>query len=241
MNLYVDTVNSDWHRFFAGSPGKMALEETIMKAKPNPAKPARPADLKEACLIESLAIIDEKGLEALSLREVARRLGVSHQAPYRHFASREHILAELITRAVTLFADRLDQRERFDNPYEDLNSMGRAYMAYAAAHPLNYRLMFGAKLVDPTQYPSIMQAGQRAFGILKTAIARLDPSFDAHVEQHVELDALFTWATVHGAASLMQSHAVSLQKLPASTIASFQERALERVAQALELARRNKS
>jgi AcrR family transcriptional regulator len=55
-----------------------------------------------------LAIIDSAGLEQLSLREVARRLYVSHQAPYRHFASRDHLLAEIVARAFEAFAQHLD-------------------------------------------------------------------------------------------------------------------------------------
>ncbi|MCG8692745.1 MAG: TetR/AcrR family transcriptional regulator, partial [Minwuiales bacterium] len=67
-----------------------------------------PKDLREACVREALAIIDTSGVEELSLREVARRLGVSHQAPYRHFPSRDHILAEIVTRAFESFARYLD-------------------------------------------------------------------------------------------------------------------------------------
>ena len=55
--------------------------------------------MREACVEEALAIVGEAGLEALSLREVARRLHVSHQAPYKHFPSRDHILAEVVGRA----------------------------------------------------------------------------------------------------------------------------------------------
>lgn len=57
------------------------------------------SDLREACVREALAIITSAGVEKLSLREVARRLGVSHQSPYRHFESRDHVLAEIVRRA----------------------------------------------------------------------------------------------------------------------------------------------
>jgi len=111
--------------------------------------PAKTRNLREECAREALAIIEEGGLEALSLREVARRLGVSHQAPYKHFPSRDHLLAEIVSRAFTGFAHHLDSSVPGGNPREDLAAMGRAYLAYALEHPLHYRLMFGTPLPNP--------------------------------------------------------------------------------------------
>ncbi len=54
-------------------------------------KPAEPVPLKEACVQAAHAFIVEHGVEQLSMREVARRLGVSHQAPYKHYPSRDHL------------------------------------------------------------------------------------------------------------------------------------------------------
>jgi AcrR family transcriptional regulator len=212
---------------------EIALEGAMTRQPPTSALQARPADTREACLAQSLAIIEEKGLEALSLREVARRLGVSHQAPYKHFASRDHILAELIARAMSTFADALDSRERHGDPILDLESMGRAYMDYAVRHPLNYRLMFGSMLENPETHPSILQAGQRAFGILRAAIAGLNRLDAIRSDDDIELDALFTWATVHGTVSLMQSHATSLRHLSPATLDAFRRRSLARISDAL--------
>lgn len=91
--------------------------------------------LREACVKEALAIIANRGLDALSLRDVARRLGVSHQAPYKHFPSREHILAEVVSRAYASFASHLAKRTRSDDPYRDL---GQSYLDYARKHPAHY-------------------------------------------------------------------------------------------------------
>jgi AcrR family transcriptional regulator len=84
-------------------------------------------DLREDCLTEAASIIAERGLEVLSLREVARRLGVSHQAPYKHFESRDHILAELTIRAPRSFAAKLEAREHHEDHFADLEAVGRAY------------------------------------------------------------------------------------------------------------------
>jgi AcrR family transcriptional regulator len=191
--------------------------------------PAR--DLREACINEAARIIDEKGLEALSMREVARRLGVSHQAPYKHFESRDHILAELVVRALASFAAALEARPAEADPYQDVQGIGRAYIDYAAAHPLNYRLMFGSAVIDPRAHPALVQAGRRAFGILLTAIQAL-PSSRGRADRS-EVDALFAWSAVHGVASLRQSHAVTVLDLNTDTHGRLTQRTLERVAVAL--------
>lgn len=58
-----------------------------------PPLPEAPLELREACVIAAQEVIAEKGVENLSLRDVARKLGVSHQAPYKHYPSRDHLLA----------------------------------------------------------------------------------------------------------------------------------------------------
>ncbi len=82
----------------------------------NVLRPTVRGGVREACLEEALAIIEESGVEALSLREVSRRLGVSHQAPYRHFTNRDDLLAELLSRCFEVFAAHLEARPRSDHP-----------------------------------------------------------------------------------------------------------------------------
>lgn len=161
-------------------------------------------DLRESCVKEALAIIAKGGLDALSLRDVARRLGVSHQAPYKHFPSREHILAEVVSRAYASFASHLAKRARSDEPYRDLGYLGQSYLDYARKHPLHYRLMFGTPLPDPTQHPHMMQQAQQAFAMLREAIEKLP---GRSPQSDVDQDAMFAWSVVHGLASIQQTHA----------------------------------
>lgn len=174
-------------------------------------KRTKPEDLREACVAEAMAIIGESGLEKLSLREVARRLNVSHQAPYKHFPSRDHILAEVVARAYAAFADYLECRPRGGYPAEDLGNMGRAYLEYAQAHPLHYKLMFATKLPEPSEHPEMMRQAKVAFSLLTAAVARLPyRSPDAPPER----DALFIWASLHGLSSIMRSDVVATLELP---------------------------
>jgi AcrR family transcriptional regulator len=181
-----------------------------------------------------LAIIEREGLEALSLREVARRLGVSHQAPYRHYPSRDHLLAEVVRRAFTAFAEHLEARPRHDDPEADLEAMSRAYLDYAARHPLQYRLMFGTPLPDPATDPDMMTRGRDAFGMLAAAVETLDgvrpPAARA---SEPRLDALTIWALLHGMATLAETTAMKELGFRARMIALLHDHAMGRMHAAL--------
>lgn len=160
------------------------------------------AGLKGACIAQALAIIETEGLERLSLREVARRLGVSHQAPYKHFENREHILAETVCAAFSAFVAHLRARPAADDPLADLAGLGAAYIGYALAHPAQYRLMFGAPLPPAVHAPQLPALAEAPFGLLRDVVTRLTGARDPAV---VRRDALFAWSAVHGLASILQT------------------------------------
>lgn len=186
------------------------------------------SELREACIQEALVIIATAGVEGLSLREVARRLGVSHQAPYKHFPSRDHILAEIVRRTFDAFAQYLDQRPLTGDPHMDLRTMGQAYFEYAASHPLEYRLMFGTPLPDAAEHPHMMHSAQHAFRLLRDCIARMKTASNT-----TDLDALFVWSTIHGLASILQTHALDTLALPPETLNAVIQHTLKNIGAAL--------
>ncbi len=171
-------------------------------------------------------------MEHLSLREVARRLKVSHQAPYKHFASRDHILAEVVSRAFAAFAEYLDHRPRSEDPGEDLASMGKAYLQYAQMHALHYRLMFETPLPNPDEHPEMMRLAKHAFSLLKDAIAKLP---QRQAQYPVELEALFVWAVMHGMSGILHGKMIDTLGIPQQMLASAVPFALERIGVALGL------
>ena len=175
----------------------------------------RDEELREACVREALNVIGESGVDALSLRDVARRLGVSHQAPYKHFASRDHILAEVVRRAFANFAEHLEARPRGKDPDEDMANMGRAYLQYALEHPLHYKLMFETQKPDPAQHPEMMEQAKHAFALLTSGLRKLpfhDPAGPT------ELEALFVWSCLHGLASILKGQALNTLGLPQAVV-----------------------
>lgn len=171
-------------------------------------KGPKAANLKEAFIDEALAAIEKSGIEALSLREVARRLNVSHQAPYKHFPTRDHILAAVLARCYGEFARYLEQRPRSDDDWADLENMGLAYLQYARENPLKYRLMFNSAVPDPADHPLMVEKAEYAFSLLHRKLTGmvLRPTPDP-IEEAARHDALFIWSCLHGLASLSEAEA----------------------------------
>jgi AcrR family transcriptional regulator len=168
--------------------------------------------LKEACIVAAREVIAEHGVEQLSLRAVARRLGVSHQAPYRHYASRDHLLAEVMRRCFESFARGLDARKRHDDPLADLESLGRQYLGYARTHPLEYRLMFGTPWPEPARHAGLVRDALHAFDVLRGVLRRVYGDSPA-TRAPVDLHAMFIWSTMHGLASITEANVMSWLEL----------------------------
>lgn len=163
--------------------------------------------LREACVQAAHAVIAEQGVEGLSLRDVARRLNVSHQAPYKHFASRDHLLAEVIRRCFETFAAALNGRTRHADPLADMHSLGTDYLRFALGQPLEYRLMFGTPWPSAAEHPDLLRDARRAFDVLREALKPLYGPAGADANK-VDADALFVWSAMHGLATILQSNAM---------------------------------
>ena len=189
-------------------------------------------DLKEACVQAAREVIAEQGVEGLSLRDVARKLGISHQAPYRHFESRDHLLAEIMRRCFVDFADHLDHRAGGVSPDEDLGSMGHAYLDYAQEKPLEYRLMFGTPWPEPAQHPELITNAVHAFDILRNSL-RETHGDTPELHARADLDALFIWSALHGMASISNADVMRHLVLAPGVIEHFRQDLMGKIGAAL--------
>lgn len=168
------------------------------------AKTINDLELKEACVQAAREVISEQGVEGLSMRDVARRLHISHQAPYRHFPSRDHLLAEIMRRCFEEFANFLDQTAKSHSD-DELRGMGEAYLAYAARKPLEYRLMFGTPWPEPAAHPELVKYAVHAFDVLRQNLLKKHGSKKGAKKQ-AELEAMFIWSALHGLATIEHSN-----------------------------------
>lgn len=165
-------------------------------------------DLKQRILEAAEHLLEAEGLAALSMREVARRSGVTHQAPYHHFADREAILAELVMRGFTELTARLAQAN------EQISAVGRleagiasglAYVGYAIDHPGVFRVMFRPELCDVTRFPEAQKSGASAYAQLERLVSEI------HGADQVVSLAMVYWSQVHGLACLVIDGPVGVQ------------------------------
>jgi AcrR family transcriptional regulator len=197
-----------------------------------PRKKDEPVDLKEACVRAAHEVIAEHGIERLSLRDVARRLGVSHQAPYKHFPSRDHLLAEVMRRCFEGFAQYLDARPALDDPSADLAVLGKRYLDYAGRHPTEYRLMFGTPWPEPAAQGDLPKGAVHAFDVLRRVLRRVHGEA-APQRAAVDLDAMFIWANMHGLASIAQSDVMEHLALAPKVGAGARSHILDMISRAL--------
>lgn len=167
-------------------------------------KPYHHGDLRAALIQAGLAILAEEGVQNLSLRAAARRVGVSHAAPYRHFADKEALLAAIAEEGFNLLAAEVEAaRARFPaSPREQFEESGWAYVRFALAHPDHLRVMFGGLIENPFAYPSLRDAGARAFAGL-VEIIQAGQDAEIMVKDEARLLALIAWTQVHGLALLL--------------------------------------
>jgi AcrR family transcriptional regulator len=128
-------------------------------------------DLPNALRQAAAEVIAERGLGAFSLREVARRAGVSHTAPAHHFGDVRGLLTSLADEALGVLHDALLRaaEQAGDDPVERLTAMGVAYVGLARTHPGHCEVMFRADVIHHDD-PAMNEAGLRAYGALESAV-----------------------------------------------------------------------
>ena len=183
------------------------MSKTARRAAPP--RPYHHGNLVSALVEAALALLDETQDWAFSLREVARRAGVSHNAPYKHFPEKRDLLAAVAARGFEALAERtLSALEGMTGARARLVACGRAFVAHAIANPALYRLMFGAALTSPDagRPPIEKVAAAKARAILDALVADAVrsgafPSSMANPREGAAA-SLAMWSMLHGLAML---------------------------------------
>ena len=134
-------------------------------------RPYRHGNLPAALLAAARQILDENGLQSVGLRETARRVGVSATAAYRHFASKDDLLASVAADGFRELAQAMEGATRGANL---LSRAGLAYIEFAHQNRGLFRLMFGPLLAERAKYPALQAASTSVETLLMRGVSDLD-------------------------------------------------------------------
>ncbi|NTV36956.1 MAG: TetR/AcrR family transcriptional regulator [Anaerolineaceae bacterium] len=156
-------------------------------------------NLKEALISAGLEILSKKGIESLSLRNVAKQIGVSHTAPYNHFHDKQDLLAAISAAGHKQFhLVLLETYEQFkNNPTELIIEIAWAYLQFALQNPDKFKLMFSSALEEEQKHPEFEEITQKTINLFEEMI-RFCQSGGALEEGNVYKIAINLWSSVHG-------------------------------------------
>ncbi|MGV9943917.1 TetR/AcrR family transcriptional regulator [Streptomyces sp. NPDC003401] len=168
----------------------MSDEEKTGEGKPE-------ADLRVRLVDVGVELLAREGVGALTLREIARRAGVSHGAPRRHFPTHLELLSAIARRGFTDLADRVAvvRGDGGASAREQITELGRAYLEFALGNPGMYELMFRHDLLE-SGHLGLRDTSLPLFGVLVDLVGRARPGADARAVTAA------LWANLHGIAQL---------------------------------------
>lgn len=154
-------------------------------------------NLRFALLDAARAVMEEFGIESLTLREVARRTGVSPGAPYHHFKDKADLIRELVSHGFHSL-DRASREALLEKttPHEKLQAIGVTYIMYAVQHPDEFRLMFRPEMGSPLE-----DENPTCTPVFRVLLEVIDEF--RLVESDRNTAAISVWSLVHGLASLL--------------------------------------
>ncbi len=160
-------------------------------------------DLRRALLEAAELVLAERGVSGFTLRECARRAGVSHAAPAHHFGDARGLLTALAALGfATLTAFMREAREGMEDPRDRLRAIARGYVAFARRHPERFRLTFSRSRLDGDD-PAYHAAAEEAFDELATAIRLVHGRPDAPLDEALRASLTRAWSVVHGFSHLL--------------------------------------
>lgn len=161
-------------------------------------------DLRQAILKAACDHLQRENAESLSLRALAREIGVSQTAPYRHFDSKNALFAGVATWGFQILGGQMQASlAEPTSPIESFLTLGRCYLNFSREHAEKYQLFFDSSLVEFDEYPKLQEASGVCFDHLLEVI-RLGKQDGLFIEKEEEEIAAIVWSGLHGMASLLR-------------------------------------
>jgi AcrR family transcriptional regulator len=177
------------------------MERQMDRQKP---KAYHHGDLRHALIQAGLELLAEGGAHELDLRKVARRAGVSHAAPYRHFADKQALIAAINEEGFRLLAEQIQATVRGvpDEPFEQVLGVALAYVRFAEAHPWLMREMFSGLTIERETFVNLQAASKTVYRLYIDVIRR-GQERGKIVDGDPAALAGVLWSVLHGLAMLI--------------------------------------
>lgn len=160
-------------------------------------------DLKDALFNGAEKILSESGIKALSMRSVARLVGVSEAAPYNHFSNKEELLEALVTDGFRRLSRYINLSLKTDLAALDVEKIALGYIRFALDHNHLFRLMFGHEISEIKPSVARLAASKASYEPIQMAIKLVQVSDNLAPLNNIEDTTIGAWALVHGLATLI--------------------------------------
>ena len=156
-------------------------------------------DLKNALIAAGIEILAKQGVHALSLRQVALKAGVSHAAPYAHFADKQALIAAISTAGYLKVEEHVERvmREYGNRPIQLLVHTGWEYVQFAITEPEHFKITFSGVVEKEKDFPALVEAAQKSFNLLTQVIAKCQTAGVLRPGP-AGLMAVSVWGAIHG-------------------------------------------
>ena len=167
-------------------------------------------NLKEELISSACVVCESDGHDRMSLRSIAKEAKVSQTAPYRHFKTKESLLAEVSTRGFIELKEILHNASTAKKTLSTKDrflEMGQAYIEFGLSKRNTYDLMH-SPVIDKTQFPELLEIATGTFEELVHILAELNPGIS---DKDLDLKCIHHWALVHGLVGLLRNESLDAE------------------------------
>ncbi|MBI5960898.1 MAG: TetR/AcrR family transcriptional regulator [Chloroflexi bacterium] len=163
-------------------------------------------DLKNALIRAGIEILSKEGMQALSLRNVAKKAGVSHAAPYAHFADKQALIAAIAAEGYKkLYQQLVTAQNSTNDPLARLLAVAHAYIQFAIDEADHFKITFSGVVEVEQNYPEYVEQSKQCFGLVVAVVADCQAE-GTLLQGDTQLIAVSIWASIHGFVLLLQGN-----------------------------------
>ena len=176
-------------------------------------------DLKNALIEAGADILSKEGVSALSLRKVAQKAGVSHAAPYAHFADKQALIAAISTEGYKKLYEQIAQvaEQNRSEPLRRLVESSWAYVQFALDEPDHFKVTLSGMIEKEQDYPALVEIARQTFSLVVEIVTQCQQAGILR-QGAPDLTAVSVWAQIHGFVTLLLENQISHTVLERYTV-----------------------